>query len=118
MATSPADKAEASAEAVTEDLRDGSQALRDTVDRLRSDLDDLRHQLVAAGGEQASAARTAVARRVEELRNELEEVAGGLERRGRETAASLGAQVREHPVASLAIAFGAGMVAARLLERR
>ncbi|OYV36417.1 MAG: hypothetical protein B7Z80_15615 [Rhodospirillales bacterium 20-64-7] len=56
--------------------------------------------------------------RIASLEGELEHLTGRLKGTGREAVISLEKQVGARPIVSIAVAFGAGLLAAQLLRRR
>ncbi|MDF1586162.1 hypothetical protein [Marinimicrococcus flavescens] len=103
---------------IEEGVAETADRLKASYEQLRRDVDQLRQELLAAGGERGAAARTAVERRLEAMRHELEGLPAELREKGQATAARVEAVVRERPVTSLLAAFGIGMLIAHLLERR
>ncbi len=82
---------------------------------LEAKIRELEARLAAAeaGKTPAAAAEERAARLFEELKPYLEKYRSG----GDELLRQLAAKVRENPGASIAIAFGAGLIAAKLFER-
>ena len=93
-------------------------ALRKDIEALRSDLESLAKNIKSLGEgkiQQASALGTA---KIDGLRSEIERRVDDLREQGRESVATLERTVQEKPLMTLLAAFGAGMLMARLLERK
>lgn len=96
-------------------------------DRVQDDFAALRARLTGLAGDtlgdlQASPQRLTELRRQLELRlgdleGDMDRISKRLGVQGRATARDLERQVQERPLAILAVAFGAGMLVARLLRR-
>lgn len=90
--------------------RDGAEK----IEALESKIRELEAKLAAGADKPISAAVEERAERLfEELKPYLEKYRNG----GDELLRQVAAKVRENPGASLAIAFGAGLIAAKLFER-
>ena len=93
-------------------------ALRKDIEALRGDLESLAKNIKSMGEgkiQQASALGTA---KIDELRSELERRVDDLREQGRESVATVERTIQEKPLMTLLAAFGAGMLIARLLERK
>lgn len=94
----------------SETLRKDVEELRTSLDRLNKDVGALSQSLMKEVKERAS--RTA-----DDLRSNAQSIASEIGVRGRESAEAVEKTVREHPLQSLLIAFGAGMLLAQLTRR-
>jgi ElaB/YqjD/DUF883 family membrane-anchored ribosome-binding protein len=83
------------------------KSMQQEMDQLRGDLSQLRDDVAAMATEAFGAAREGVKGAVADAR-----------RRGAEVAESLEDQIQEHPLATVGIAFGAGLLLGALLLRR
>jgi ElaB/YqjD/DUF883 family membrane-anchored ribosome-binding protein len=86
-------------------------AVRKDLKALRSDLSGLMNSLKDTGVRRASDARNAASEQIDRTVDQLRE-------HGRNTTESLGREIQERPLASLAIAFGVGFLASKLVDRR
>lgn len=100
------------------DLRPEIEALKADIRALRQDVATLVQDLVAAGkvraGEAGEALTDAARSRLAEYGVDLDE----LTQRSRETMDNLSDQVQRHPLTSVGIALGLGMVLGGILHRR
>ena len=91
-------------------IRDDVAQLHEDLQKLRTDVGQLAHALRDVGGGKASEARAGLEKRLEELKSAVAaRYESGLEstRKG----------VSDHPLATVAAAFGIGLIAGRLLRR-
>jgi ElaB/YqjD/DUF883 family membrane-anchored ribosome-binding protein len=93
-------------------------AIKEHVQALRTELAMLTKHIKGLSGAALERAQTAGALKLEELGADLERAADALRQRGQASVAQLESTVREKPLLSLLAAFGAGVLIARLLERR
>lgn len=100
-----------------DDDREAS-TLEESLNRLREDVAGLKSSIAGLGKRGAADARAAADAKLDELHDELERLAGDLHRRGEDTLASVEQRVRDHPLASLFVAVGLGLVLGRILDRR
>ncbi len=93
-----------------------AQNLRHDFERLRASLDGMKDRL----GENAHEVLARVSAYLERdgLDARLDDLGGKLKDSGRDAAAKLESEVTAKPLASVAIAFGIGLLAANLLRRR
>jgi ElaB/YqjD/DUF883 family membrane-anchored ribosome-binding protein len=96
--------------------RAGDQLSND-VAALRKDFAVLAEHMKALAGASASDAKHGLAERGARLREATQEAAEAAKQRGQAGVAAVEHQVQMHPLAAVAIAFGAGMVVSRLLSR-
>jgi ElaB/YqjD/DUF883 family membrane-anchored ribosome-binding protein len=88
-------------------------ALRSEVEALRAELANLHEQMRSFG---TSAARTAKAG-VRDARAHLHDAVGSAKEHGKNAAESLEAKVEEHPLVSLGVAFGVGLIVGVILRK-
>ena len=81
---------------------------------IRKDLAALRADIAALARTAADAASDGKAQLGEAMRDKAEEIG----EMGSEIASSVGRHIEERPLASVAVAFGAGFLLGKLLERR
>lgn len=93
-------------------------SIKEHVEALRTELALLTKHVKGLSGAALQRAQSAGALKIEELGADLERAADALRQQGRASIAQVEDTVRERPVLSLLAAFGAGMLIARLLERR
>ncbi len=96
--------------------------LRDEFNRFRSELTGLKERLGTNAGDvldQMSAVLNGsnVSSRLATLENDVERLAGRLKGTGKDAMVKLEHQVGERPLASIAVAFGIGLLAAQLFRR-
>jgi ElaB/YqjD/DUF883 family membrane-anchored ribosome-binding protein len=93
--------------------------LKADFERLSENLSALRQHLVGFGLEGARGmVQGAGLAQLDALRRELDELSDDLRQQGRDALSQVERSVRERPLASLLMAFGVGMVLARLFGRR
>jgi ElaB/YqjD/DUF883 family membrane-anchored ribosome-binding protein len=85
----------------------GDRTLHDDVSQLRDDLSQLRQDVSSLAGELLGVAKESASGAYDTAK-----------KRGMEIADTLEEQVQEHPLATVGIAFGAGLLAGVLLRRR
>jgi ElaB/YqjD/DUF883 family membrane-anchored ribosome-binding protein len=93
-------------------------ALRKDIEALRGDLESLTKNIKSLGEGKIQEASALGAAKIDELQAELERRIDVLREQGRESVATLERTIQEKPLMTLLAAFGAGMLIARLLERR
>lgn len=91
--------------------------LRADFERLGEDIANLRQHLAAIGGSGLRSVRETGAMQLEALQRELDELSADMQRRGRDAMTQIEQTVKEKPLTSLLVAFGAGMILARLFGR-
>lgn len=110
------DAKETAAEAA-EELRPDLSQLRADFERLSDSIGSLRTHLVGLGREGARGAQAAGLAQLDSLRREVDEAAQQFRQQGRDTLGQVEQSVRDRPLTSLLMAFGIGMVLARLFGR-
>ena len=93
-------------------------AIKEHVEALRTELATLTKHVKGLSSAALGRAQTAGALKIEELGGDLERVADTLRRQGQASIAQVEDTIKERPLLSLLAAFGAGVLIARLLERR
>ena len=93
-------------------------AIKEHVEALRTELATLTKHVKGLSSAALARAQTAGALNIEELGTDLERVADTLRRQGQASIAQVEDTIKERPLLSLLAAFGAGILIARLLERR
>ena len=93
-------------------------AVKEHVQALRSELATLTTHIKGLSSAKLAQAQTAGSLKIEELSADLQRAANALRRQGQASVAQFEDTVREKPLISLLAAFGAGVVIARLLDRR
>jgi ElaB/YqjD/DUF883 family membrane-anchored ribosome-binding protein len=93
-------------------------AIKEHIDALRTELSMLTTHIKGLGSATLERAQSAGALKIEELGADLERAAEALRRQGQLSVAQVENTIREKPLLSLLAAFGAGMLIARLLDRR
>jgi ElaB/YqjD/DUF883 family membrane-anchored ribosome-binding protein len=110
------DVKEAASEAA-EELRPDLGQLKADFERLSESIGSLRSHLVGLGREGARSAQVAGLAQLDNMRREVDELAQQFRQQGRDTLGQVEQQVRDRPLTSLLMAFGIGMVLARLFGR-
>ena len=93
-------------------------AIKEHVEALRTELALLTKHIKGLGSATLERAQTAGALKIEELGADLERAADALRRQGQVSVARVESAIRDRPLLSLLAAFGAGVLIARLLERK
>ena len=93
-------------------------AIKEHVEALRTELAMLTKHIKGLSSATLERAQTAGALKIEELGADLERAADALRRQGQASIAQVENTIRERPLLSLLAAFGAGLLIARLLERK
>jgi ElaB/YqjD/DUF883 family membrane-anchored ribosome-binding protein len=94
------------------------EAIKEHVEALRTELALLTKHIKGLSSATLARAQTAGALKIEELGADLEHAAEALRRQGQASVAQVENMIRERPLVSLLAAFGAGLLIARLLERK
>jgi ElaB/YqjD/DUF883 family membrane-anchored ribosome-binding protein len=100
------------------ELKTDLDALKEEMSRLRDDFVDLAHVLKDVTRSGVEAARERLDGGTHGLLDELRSVLDRLRTRGKEAVGSVEAKVEKNPLVSVMVAFGIGLVAGKLLERR
>ncbi|HEX7390496.1 MAG TPA: hypothetical protein VF286_10320 [Acidiphilium sp.] len=108
--------------------KDAAGTLTGDFDRLQDDFDRLRARLVRMADDTVrefnssphnfSGLKDVIESRLAAIEDDIGGLGERLRLQGGEAAGRVEQQVRDHPLASLAVAFGVGLIAARLLRRR
>jgi ElaB/YqjD/DUF883 family membrane-anchored ribosome-binding protein len=114
MATSPRSAASSS---TGNGPKDSAQDIAADLAQLREDISRLAAEIKALGEKSARTARRAAADKVDELRAQGEAAVNSLRGNAEDLEDELVARVREKPIASLAMAFGAGYLLAMIMRR-
>jgi ElaB/YqjD/DUF883 family membrane-anchored ribosome-binding protein len=93
-------------------------AVKEHIQALRSELATLTTHLKGLSSAKLEQAQSAGSLKIEELSADLQRAADALRRQGQASVAQFEDTIREKPLISLLAAFGAGMLIARLLDRR
>jgi ElaB/YqjD/DUF883 family membrane-anchored ribosome-binding protein len=93
-------------------------AVKEHVAALRTELAALTTHIKGLGSAKLGQAQSAGSLKIEELSADLQRAADALRQQGQASVAQLEDMIREKPLISLLAAFGAGVLLARLLERR
>jgi ElaB/YqjD/DUF883 family membrane-anchored ribosome-binding protein len=101
----------------TEEVRIDLGQLKADFERLTAGLSDLRQHLVSLGVESARGVQDAGLAQIDTLRRELDDMSLQFRKQGRDALSQVEQSVRERPLASLLMAFGIGMILARLFGR-
>ena len=101
----------------SEEVRVDLGQLKADFERLTADLAGLRQNLVNLGMESARGVQEAGLAQLDTLRREIDDLSLHLRKQGRDALSQVEQSVRERPLASLLMAFGIGMVLARLFGR-
>ena len=102
----------------TDAVKQDTDAVRDDLNALRSDIASLAATVKELMVGKAREASSAAGENLDELRDRVEQMAEQLRDRGRAASEKLQRQVEERPLTSLLVAFAAGLVISRLLDRR
>lgn len=94
------------------------EAIKQHIDGLRTELSMLTKHIKGLSSATLERAQSAGALKIEELGADLERAAEALRKQGQQSLTQIEQTIREKPLLSLLAAFGAGMLIARLLERR
>lgn len=103
--------AENASSASIKDLKDDVAALKTAINDLTKDIKTVSESVVKDTRTRAEAAAA-------DLRGGLDDAARTAKERGRQSAEAVRGTVAQHPLQSMLIAFGAGLVIAQLLKRR
>jgi ElaB/YqjD/DUF883 family membrane-anchored ribosome-binding protein len=90
------------------------QTVREGVAHLRDDLTDLAGNVVGAGKSGIEAAREAAESAVEGVKDQI----GSLKKKGLQSAQAVERQLGDHVILTSLLAFAAGYVAAKLINRK
>lgn len=93
-------------------------AVKAHIEALRGELGTLTKHIKGLSSAKLEQAQAAGGLKIEELGAELQRAADTLRQQSRASVAQLESTIRERPLLSLLAAFGAGVVIARLLERK
>jgi ElaB/YqjD/DUF883 family membrane-anchored ribosome-binding protein len=93
-------------------------AIKEHVEALRTELATLTKHVKGLSSAALARAQTAGALKIEEFGVDLERAADALRRQGQASIAQVEDTIKERPLLSLLAAFGAGVLIARLLERK
>ncbi|HZA65713.1 MAG TPA: hypothetical protein VE592_02120 [Geminicoccaceae bacterium] len=93
-------------------------AVKAHVEALRTELGALTTHIKGLSTAKLGQAQAAGGIKIEELSADLQRAADALRQQGQASVAQLENTIRERPLLSLLAAFGAGVVIARLLERK
>jgi ElaB/YqjD/DUF883 family membrane-anchored ribosome-binding protein len=93
-------------------------AVRAHVEALRAELGALTTHIRGLSSAKLGEAQAAGSLKIEELSADLQRAADAFRQQGQASLAQLESTIREKPLLSLLAAFGAGVVIARLLERK
>jgi ElaB/YqjD/DUF883 family membrane-anchored ribosome-binding protein len=93
-------------------------AIKEHVEALRAELATLTKHVKGLSSAALARAQSAGALKIGELGADLERAADALRRQGQASIAQVEDTIKERPLLSLLAAFGAGVLLARLLERR
>jgi ElaB/YqjD/DUF883 family membrane-anchored ribosome-binding protein len=93
-------------------------AVKEHIQALRSELATLTTHLKGLSSAKLEQAQSAGSLKIEELSADLQRAADSLRRQGQTSVAQFEDTIREKPLISLLAAFGAGILIARLLDRR
>jgi ElaB/YqjD/DUF883 family membrane-anchored ribosome-binding protein len=94
------------------------EGIKEHIDALRTELAMLTKHIRGLSSATLERAQSAGALKIEELGADLERAAEALRRQGQASVMQIENTIRERPLLSLLAAFGAGMLIARLLERK
>jgi ElaB/YqjD/DUF883 family membrane-anchored ribosome-binding protein len=92
------------------------ETLKSDIEQLKADLSSLKDHGREFGSAKASEARGLLEEKVHQLQHEIDRVTSEIKRQSDEARAKLERNVHERPLTSLAIAFGVGFIAAKLLR--
>jgi ElaB/YqjD/DUF883 family membrane-anchored ribosome-binding protein len=93
-------------------------AVKEHIQALRTELATLTAHLKGLSSAKLEQAQSMGSLKIEELSADLQRAADALRRQGQASVAHFEDTIREKPLISLLAAFGAGMLIARLLERK
>lgn len=107
-----------SPESTTTPLEQQWQNLRGDLGRLRADLAEVAQSLMDAGKMEASEARSRMQQMAQERLDDIRKALDTAKGRSRDATDVLKQKVEEKPLASLLIAFGAGMLFGTIMRRK
>jgi ElaB/YqjD/DUF883 family membrane-anchored ribosome-binding protein len=93
-------------------------AVKEHIQALRTELATLTTHIKGLSSAKLEQAQTAGSLKLEELSGDLQRAADALRQQGQASIAQFESTIREKPLISLLAAFGAGVLVARLLERK
>jgi ElaB/YqjD/DUF883 family membrane-anchored ribosome-binding protein len=99
-----------------ETLKRDFAKLRASLDAVKDKLSDNTHEVLDRVS--AYLDKSSLGSRLDNIEDEISRLGTRLKESGRDAAAKLESEVTEKPLASVAIAFGIGLLAASLLRRR
>ncbi len=94
------------------------QTLRDDMATLRADFKKFSDDLKVLGRGQADAARDELGETAERMREEFRRILDETGTRGRQSLETVESEIGARPLTSVLISFGAGLLLAKLLERK
>lgn len=94
------------------------QALRDDMAALREDFAKITEDIKTMGSEKAGSAREDLGETVQNFREELRKIIDETGTRGRKSLETMEGEIGDRPLTSVLISFGAGLLLAKLLERK
>lgn len=100
------------------DSPDDLAAVRQDVEALRTDLATLLEHMKGLGSAKLDQAGAAGSETIERLRADVERTADRLRQQGQVSLAEVERTIQERPLTALLAAFGAGLLLARLWDRR
>lgn len=92
--------------------------LKDDAARLRDDLESLARSILEAGKAGSSEARERLETEARKRLEQLKHVAGAAREKGERARETVESQIKERPITSVLVAFGAGLLLGKLLDRR
>jgi ElaB/YqjD/DUF883 family membrane-anchored ribosome-binding protein len=95
-----------------------AETLKKDIDELRKALDSLGKDVGAISKSLAEDAKSRATKAAEHVRDGAKDFVNDVGAKGKQTAQAVETKVRENPLQSLAVAFGAGLIIAQLLRRR
>lgn len=92
--------------------------VKDDVSRLREDLASLAQSVLEAGKAGSQEARERLEVEARKRLEQLKSAASTAKAKGEQAVEGVETQIRERPIAAVLVAFGAGLILGKLLDRR
>jgi ElaB/YqjD/DUF883 family membrane-anchored ribosome-binding protein len=102
----------------TKDVKADASDLAADIAQLKKDLEKLSGSIMGLGRDGLEAAQRGSARQLSAWRDDVDDLAKSLKKRGEHQLDAVEGQVRDRPLLTLLAAFGVGLLVAHLIDRR
>jgi ElaB/YqjD/DUF883 family membrane-anchored ribosome-binding protein len=103
---------------VEKTIENDMQSIRDDIAALRADLSAITQDLKSMGKSRAEATKENLSATAQSLKEEITRLFDETRERGKKSVEAVETEIGERPFTSLLISFGAGLILAKLLERK